>query len=297
MFNNPFNERAIAASTKKRQQLDHLLRITAPHERLVLAGIGLILLALGVWAVFGGIVRSVELDGVLIEPGERHEVVSTEPGHLLEFLAAPGERIEAGEAIARQSVPGLARETARLRNRVERLDSDSEPAGGEAGDSGSLLSAARVALLQMEARLSAREWIVSQTGGEIMALRSNPGQYLTAGTRIAQLRDAEDQPVQAVLRVAPRMARRLRPGMQASVEWALADGEMRQLDGEVAVVSAGPLPNWLAELPPAAEASWHRVDISLESDSDLSVSDGTPCRIRIVLGRQTPVALLGLGRS
>ena len=39
MFNNPFLENA-AASKNKRQQLDHLLRITAPHERFILAGIG-----------------------------------------------------------------------------------------------------------------------------------------------------------------------------------------------------------------------------------------------------------------
>ena len=39
MFNNPFLE-AAASSRNKRQQLDHLLRITAPHERFILAGIG-----------------------------------------------------------------------------------------------------------------------------------------------------------------------------------------------------------------------------------------------------------------
>ena len=81
MFDNPFLEGA-ASSRNKRQQLDHLLRITAPHERIILAGIGVVLLALMAWALFGSIVRSVTIDGVLIEPGLRHEVVSTEPGYL-----------------------------------------------------------------------------------------------------------------------------------------------------------------------------------------------------------------------
>ena len=114
MFNNPFNEED-AASRNKRQQLDHLLRVKAPHERLILAGIGVVLLALGVWVLFGSVGRSVSLDGLLIEPGSRHAVVAAEPGHLMEFLVAPGDRVEPGDPIARQSVPELERETAALR--------------------------------------------------------------------------------------------------------------------------------------------------------------------------------------
>ncbi|MCE2389907.1 MAG: HlyD family efflux transporter periplasmic adaptor subunit [Proteobacteria bacterium] len=297
MFNNPLNEKALAASTKRRQQLDHLLRVTAPHERLVLAGIGLILFSLGVWALFGSIVRSVELDGVLIEPGKRHEVVSTEPGHLIEFLAAPGQRIAAGEVIARQSVPELQRETDLLRDRVAQLESESQASNGDAGSSGARLSSARVALRQSEARRTAKEWIVSQIGGEVMALRSAPGQYLPTGTAIALIREAESQPLQAVAGVDARMSRRLRPGMRASVEVALPDGETRRLVGEVAEVAAGALPGWFLELQPASAGSGYRVDVSLEPDSELPVPDGTPGRIRIVLGRQTPATLLGLGNS
>ena len=53
MFNNPFREQAIAASVN-RQQLDRLLRVTAPHERIVEAAVGLILVGVGAWVVFGG---------------------------------------------------------------------------------------------------------------------------------------------------------------------------------------------------------------------------------------------------
>jgi len=56
MFNNPFRERAIAASAS-RQQLDRLLRVTAPHERIVLAAVGLMLAGIGAWALFGALGR------------------------------------------------------------------------------------------------------------------------------------------------------------------------------------------------------------------------------------------------
>lgn len=295
MFDSLFRKEAVA-SRNRRQQLDHLLRITAPHERYILAGIGLVLLAFVAWALFGSIVRGVTLEGVLIEPGVRHEVVSIEPGHLVEFLVAPGDRVEAGDAIARQSVPELERETAALRDRMELLERETTQAGGGGSALRSRLASAQVALLQMEARRSARELIVSQVKGEVMALRSAPGTYLPAGAAIAQLRDPEHRSLQAVLRAAPRTARRIQPGMPASVEVTMPDGTTHRSDGEVALVSAGPTPDWLAGLLSGVAGSSHRVDVVLDRTSDLSVPDGTPCRARIVLGRYPPVALLGSGR-
>lgn len=295
MFGNPFLQEA-ANNRNKRQQLDHLLRVTAPHERMILACIGLVMLALVAWVLFGSIVRSITIDGVLVEPGVRHEIISTEPGYLVEFLVVPGDHVEAGDPIARQSVPELDSETAALRDRVEMLKTELRHGGGEKDDLRSLLTAAQVALVQIEARHSSRELIVSPVAGEVTALRSAPGEYLPAGGGVAQLREAEDQPLQAVLRVVPRMAQRIRPGMQASVEIMTPDGVKQRLDAEVTSVTPGPLPNWLASLEPAIPDSAHRVDVVLRRASDLSLPDIAPCRVRIVLGRQPLMALLDFGR-
>ena len=292
MFGNPFLDQA-ANSRNKHQQLDHLLRVTAPHERMILAGIGLVMLALVAWALSGSIVRSVTIDGVLIEPGPRHEIVSTEPGYLEAFLAAPGDHVEAGSPIARQSVPELEREATALRGRVETLETELRQAGGNGGALPSLLAAAQVALLQMEARRSARELIVSPVAGKVTALRSDPGEYLQAGSAVAQLRETEDQPLQAVLQVAPHMAKRIQPGMRASVEIMMPDEAQRQFGGDVSSVTPGPLPNWLATRRPAVPNATHRVDVVLRHASDLSLPDVTPCRVRIVLGQQPLTALFG----
>ncbi len=290
MFDNPFLE-AAASNRNKRQQLDHLLRITAPHERMILAGIGLVVLALVAWVQFGSIVHGVTIDGILIEPGARHEIVSIEPGYLVEFLVVPGDRVEAGDPIARQSVPELDRETTSLRNRMELLETELRQVGGNVSALRSLLASAQVALLQMEAQRSARELIVSQIGGEIMALLPAPGEYMPAGSAVAQLRAAEDRPLQAVLRVASGMAQRLQPGMPASVEVGMPDGTTRRFHGEIASVTPGPLSNWLAAFQPAVADSAHRVDVILHQASDLSVPDGTSCRVRIMLGRHAPAEL------
>ena len=289
MFNSLFLDDA-AANRNKRQQLDHLLRVAAPHERVILAGIGVALLALLVWILFGSVVRSVAVDGVLLKPGIRHEVTSSEPGHLVKFLVAPGDMVEEGDPIARQTVPELEREMIALRDQLEILEAGIRQVGGDGTHS--LLASAQEALLQMEARRIAKEVIVSHMSGEVMALEATPGDYLPSKSVVAQLRNHENKPLQAVLQVAPRMAKRLRVGMQASVEVVMPDGMAHEVDGEIASVTSGSLPHWLAAFRSEGMEYASRIDIVLHSESGLAVPDGTPCRARIVLGRHSLIELL-----
>ena len=282
-----------AASRSKRQQLDHLLKTTAPHELVVLAGIGLLMLLLLTWSLFGNIENGVTTDCVLIKPGARYDVVSTEPGQLLEYLVATGEHVEASARIARQSVPELAREIAALRDRVNLLERDAQWAGGRDDELTSLLDSARVAVLEMEALRSVRETIVAQNRGEVMALQSVPGSYLLAGTPIAQVRSVSDVGDRAVLATTPRMAQRIQPGMRASVDVSAYGDDTLALRGEVMSVTAGPLPYWLVAFLSTTEETLHRIDITLDPSPDLA--DGTACRARIILGQSPPVALLGPG--
>ena len=282
-----------AANRNKRQQLDHLLRISAPHERVILAGIGLAFLALVVWVSFGSIARSVVLEGVLLKPGVRHEIVSAELGHLVKFMVDPGDQVEEGDPIARQTVPELDREVVALRDQIEILEAGIRQVGGDGTHS--LLASAQEALLQMESRRAAKEVIVSHMSGEVMALRVAPGDYLPAGSAVAQLRNQGNQTLQAVLQVGSRIAKRLQPGMQASVEFMMPDGTMRETDGAVASITSGPLPHWLAAFRPEDMNAVHRVDIAFDPSTNQqgpAVPDGTPCRVRIMLGQHSLIALL-----
>ncbi len=277
MLNNPFQEDP-AANRNQRQQLDHLLKITAPHERAMLAFIGLGLLAVVAWAAFGSVARSLTVDGLLIKSGMRHEVVSSEPGHLMKYLVVPGDMVAPGDAIAQQSMPELDRE-------IEALADDVRRFSGTGSGLRTQHEAADVALLQMKARRNSREWIVSHIAGEVLSLQSAPGKYLLPGETVALLHQAESLPLQAVLRVDAHTAQRIRPGMQAWVEFVDETGQFDRRHGEVASVSPDLLPNWLAVMGPAVSDSMQRVDIALHETSDLSVADGTKCRVRIELGR------------
>ncbi len=292
MFNSPFLEEA-AASRSERQQLDRLLRIAAPHERLLLAGIGALVLALASWGLFGSVVRTVTIDGVLIKPGDRHEVVSSEPGHLVEYLVDVGDQVAAGDPVARQSVPELEREIQALRDRVDLLQEETRASAGGGAALRSRLAAARSAMLQLEARRSAREALASHVDGEVMALGLTAGDYMPPGTAVAQIRTpADGNTVQAVTQVGSRLAGSIRSGMEASIEVAVPNGGVRQLNAGVALVTPGPLPKWLAAERAPVVGEVHRVDVALDPRADALDLDGAACRIRVVLGQYRPIALL-----
>lgn len=69
MFNDPFEsfQEVVAQAKEEREQLDRLLTISTPRERLLVTVSALILLALAAWLFFGNVTRSVTLDGVLVE--------------------------------------------------------------------------------------------------------------------------------------------------------------------------------------------------------------------------------------
>ena len=71
MFNNPFDSfhDTVAEAKEEREQLDRLLTISTPRERLLVAGVALLLLILAAWLVLGNVARSVAVDGLLVETG------------------------------------------------------------------------------------------------------------------------------------------------------------------------------------------------------------------------------------
>ena len=70
MFNNPFDSfhNTVAEAKEEREQLDRLLTVSTPRERLLVAAVAALLAILAAWLFFGNVHRSVALDGVLVEP-------------------------------------------------------------------------------------------------------------------------------------------------------------------------------------------------------------------------------------
>ncbi len=72
VFNNPFDSfhNTVAEGKEEREQLDRLLTISTPRERLLVAVIAGMLCVLAAWLILGNVALTVALDGALAEPGE-----------------------------------------------------------------------------------------------------------------------------------------------------------------------------------------------------------------------------------
>lgn len=72
VFNNPLNSfhDTVAEAKQEREQLDRLLTISTPRERLLIVIIAIFLILFAAWILFGNVTRSLAVDGVLIGPSE-----------------------------------------------------------------------------------------------------------------------------------------------------------------------------------------------------------------------------------
>lgn len=72
MFNNPFGsfQDTVAEAKEEREQLDRLLTVSLPRERLLVAVSALLLFVFVIWLFAGNVTRSAALEGVLVDPGE-----------------------------------------------------------------------------------------------------------------------------------------------------------------------------------------------------------------------------------
>ena len=98
VFNNPFDSfhNTVAEAKEEREQLDRLLTISTPRERLLVAAIALFLLILAGWLFFGSVSHSLAIKGVVVaaSQGTREGERSLQALVWIERDVAP--QIEAG---------------------------------------------------------------------------------------------------------------------------------------------------------------------------------------------------------
>ena len=105
LFQTFFREKALARRSA-REAVDARLQITAPHEWLLVSGLGAALLVLLAYGLLGRAERSLEIETVLVQPGERVDVVAGVSGVVVDVLAEVGDAVASGQAIARVRTAG-----------------------------------------------------------------------------------------------------------------------------------------------------------------------------------------------
>lgn len=281
-----FREEAFARRGRT-EALDGLLRVTAPHEWAILAGLALALLGLVAWGLFGSIDRTLSSACLLVQPGERYTVVSGVSGNVLSVAVDVGGVVEAGQPIAYVEPPDIGRHAALARARVAALEAADGAAPGALG-------LARSELAQLEALRASGEAVVSPYAGEVAAHDLARGQAVEAGAAVATIRAGESDGLEVIAFVPPESAERLAVGMEARVSPPASDrGGSQPLSAEVRDISPRPAapPGWTAAFGLAAPARSHTVRLS-SNDAPPAVSDGTPCSLTIILRRDPPVRLI-----
>ncbi len=82
------------------EQLDLLMRVTSPVGWLALLTVGLMIAAVGVWAVVGSIADLVDGQGTLFRGERLYDVKATMSGSIVRLSVRPGNVVAAGQVIA-----------------------------------------------------------------------------------------------------------------------------------------------------------------------------------------------------
>ena len=298
MFRNPlFRERALIRNAQP-EPLDGLLRVTAPHEWLLVACLAAIVVGVPVWGAFATVERTVSGDGAVVHPGPRHAIVAAVSGVVAEVTAHVGDRIEAGQTIARLELPELAWRLRIARARVALLEERARtPGAGSQPWLDAELATARAEVLELVALDTAGAVVVSPRTGELTAHGLVEGQTVDAGQSVAEVRTDIRRAPEAILFVTPEQGGRIHAGMKARIVVGDRFGA-RTFAGEVAEVSP-PLPElpfWLSRMefasPEATDSPGHLVRLAVPGAEGGRIPDGARCRVEIVVARHSPLGLL-----
>lgn len=148
MFNNPFESfhDTVAQAKEEREQLDRLLTISTPRERLLVVGIAVLLLVLAAWLFFGNVARSLAVDGVLVGPGNASPEGDRTVRALIWAASEVAPRIEVGmpAAIAVTGAPDAGKDT--FAGAIARVTAVPSPGGLAEFDSTAPMSPLRLDL-------------------------------------------------------------------------------------------------------------------------------------------------------
>ena len=293
LFTSMFRDKALARRAR-REAIDARLQVTAPHEWLLVSGLGVAMVALAAYGLLGRVERSLSVQTVLVLPGERSDVVAAVSGVVVEVLSEVGDTVAAGQPIARVRPAEAGQWEVVVRRLLESMENADVPPGA-AIESLRLLDAARSETARRGADSFTTQDIVTPHGGELVTLALAAGQRVAAGELAGRIRAASAGPPEALGFVTRDEAMRLAPGMQAQVRLAVPGaGAPRVLPARVADVSPRvvPPPPWLTELGLEPPARSHLLRATLEYPEPQPVVDGASGTLRIVLGHRSFASLL-----
>ena len=208
-FLRPLFREAALARRGQTEVLDGLLRVTAPHEWVALAMIGIVLVSILLWGVFGRVEQSVAARCVFIESGTLSAVRSAAEGTVAEIERDVGDEVRIGDPIALLRLPELEMQAATARARIAILEEDLEPARAT-------IALAHAELEGVEAMLESSRYVSSPSAGTLVWSKLEVGQTIGIEEDVALVR-ADTGSLHVLAFVDPGDAARISVGMKAQI--------------------------------------------------------------------------------
>ena len=284
-FLRPLFRKAALERRGQAEDLDGLLRVTAPHEWIVLMLMALMLALVVLWASFGRVEQSVTAQCVLVEPGEMHSVIASADGTIAELLSDVGDEVRLDEPIARLRLPELERQITALETQIAILETDPQP-------SQSAISLSRAELAGLNAALQASRYISSPSAGTLAWLELSVGQPIATGDEVARVRNSTGE-LQALSFVEASTAARLSAGLNAQIA-LLSGADPTTKRAVVSQVSSTPVPPDRQAQFTMLSAPEHGVALvaDLTDPATPDAAEGDLCQLRVTVSRQRPISFI-----
>lgn len=189
--------------------IDGILRVSAPHDWLVLIGLAVVVVAVIAWSFVGRLESGISAPCALQAAGERHAAVASTTGTVAEVLVEPGEQVNAGDPLARVAAPelSLAADLAQARSAaLAAQHPDSAEAAVAAAEAEALAAAETAGTL-----------VLSPASGVLVAPVLTAGTEVSPGAVVAEVLQAAAAPPTAIVELNPDQVARVRPSMAVSV--------------------------------------------------------------------------------
>jgi HlyD family secretion protein len=316
---NPLFRREALNSLNSIDELDRLVTVTHPRAWLTLAAVGLLIAAALAWAFAGQLTITVNGSGILLRGGHTMRAVSTGGGQITALLVDLGDKVRAGDAIARVASPELQAAVDRTSAEVDRLTAvhagltAAAPVDEQAlATTDDALREAQAALARARTDLAEASRVLSPYSGVVSSVEAYQGQYMTPGTPLMTI-EPLNVALRATLYLPDKDGKQVRLGQQVQImPESVSAEEYGYLRAKVTSVDALPatpesmqavLQNEFLVQELAAQGTVLRIEATLtpapenpsgyawssSSGPDLRISSGTTVSARVVLSQDPPI--------
>ncbi|MEQ8225247.1 MAG: NHLP bacteriocin system secretion protein [Candidatus Eremiobacterota bacterium] len=204
-----FREKALAKLSSP-EQLDQLIIITDRKGWIALLAMGLIVITSLIWAFTAHLPVIISGSGILIAEGGLHEMVSMKEGIVKDVKVKLNDIVEENQVLARVANPEMEYELIIAKQALQEYKKESGEKSGEK------IKELERNIKNLEEEIAFYSEIKSHTKGVITSVRVNDDDYVSKGTIIVTMENA-NVPLEAIIFISDIDAKTIQLGMDVQV--------------------------------------------------------------------------------